>query len=823
MGRHKAPKSKQNRNQRKQKPSGGKLNSATVSCPKAKGTLLVVIKWAREKTTAKLPSMSVSVVSSNGSLTGMTSYSGGLWGSPELPILSHEVTIAFPQASDYVIVGSDRQNATPSRGGEIVIFKLEEKPKLKVKFVLKPDPLKGEEEKLFQDLPIHVTSSMGPSLDSSKGIADFKTVEAGTHVLTAIFKDITQNKFDFVNPAENDPRDDCDPGEDLTRTQAQVELNPGDDKTVVIQVEPLYTKVVFVGHCLLTIAKQIYTGGEWNSEYNGLTPETSDIAKRVALLQSVANTAYGNVSDDPHELKVFVVPECFFLGRNGAYSIQALSELIEALQTLAKEAKWRHWMFAFGTVNSTSQVDGDRFELYNFAPVIRGGFQSKGLAPKYTKLIQKTFYSAEMPEQGELIVPGGEQPFYGELFNKKFSATQNEYTLGRLLRELLGLTWDGEGKTWIDSPEPEISGQAVNAFCLGKGWKDGDWANLKAAASRDVKDRGLTLVARELRDKPPEDRLRILVRWYADSQGGVSGDMFEQQKGEFFDPQDFTFCCARKPGPLLVPNNKLSRNRKINFGLEICADHSKGRVRNSRSSAERDLDLRLIPAQTTLRKLNNDKKALEKRERDLPGELNSLEEIVLLLNSGPNAEATRKIKELFQADEDPATMKGLLEDRKKELRELQARKPELEKEIIATKSEVDRMDREKAASTREKELDIQLIPSAGMTLLPLNLAVRSGGYAFNCDGWNASGAQLTQMTNRGGNEQNILTIKKDLWPIDAGHNPLTPHTELIKAPMNNASRRLAPTSHAALADDVNGIFAEGPGQLHIYPPQDLPN
>src|SRR5436190_11918193 len=70
-------------------------------------------------------------------------------------------------------------------------------PKLKVEFIYKQDSLKKEPPKPFKELPIKVTSSLGPSMDTQDNVADFKIVAAGKHKLTVAFCDPDQNKFDF--------------------------------------------------------------------------------------------------------------------------------------------------------------------------------------------------------------------------------------------------------------------------------------------------------------------------------------------------------------------------------------------------------------------------------------------------------------------------------------------------------------------------------------------------------------------------------------------------------------------------------------------------
>jgi len=676
-----------------------------------------------------------------------------------------------------------------------------------------------------------------------------------------VFSNPNQTEFDFSDP-----------------TEKNIELMDKDE-VVVFQVEPLYTKVVFVGHCLLTIAKQIWSEGkEWKSQYTGLKSEEADIQKRVELLGNIINIAYGKVGNKDDELKVFVVPECFFLGPNGAYSVNGVSSLIGKLQNLVKDLKWRHWMFVFGTVNGFSSVSG-KLELFNIAPVIRGGFQLADQAPACTKLIQKTFYSEEMPLQAGLkqaedeatlvrlvrellaaawdliqktfyseemplqagpVSPTAEQPFFGEMFGKAFGATENEATFGRLVQELLAVTWDDKTKwdvekkdwanpsatpEWANKDEVRISGKTIDAFCReDKKWGEGDWERVKGQVLDQVKTKGMISVVRDMRAGTGAqwggDRFTEVVGWYIASkpEAKISPDVLKPD--QTFFREDFIFSCARKPGPWLEADNL---PRKITFGLEICADHSKARVKSARSN-DTEIAKQFDEATQKVRKLTNEKKELSSTEPKFTREKEALEKIVQLLKNGKNDEAKKEIKNTFSEDRDPNTMEGLLNQRTEALKAIADRKPKCEEELQKATADKQRAQLLKSASDIQKQVDIHLVPSAGMVLLPESIAAKEGGFAFNCDGWNASSVLLPMIQKRGGR---IVPVKIANAPDDQGHNPLSPHSELLmvgKPKGNDVNLTPVTTlSFDPLNVDVSEIFAEGPGQLHIYPAQSLPS
>ncbi len=703
-------------------------------------------------------------------------------------------------------------------------------PKLKVEFIYKQDPLKNDPPKLFKELPFKVTSSLGPSIDSQDGEADFKIVAPGKHKLTIAFCDPSQDKFDFRDSTAKIPG----------QIERDADLDPGDDYTITVEIVPLYTKVIFIGHCLVTIAKQIYHDNtkEWEARYTGKTPEIQDIEARVKFLGEVIKKAAGIVGDKQEELKVFVAPECFFLGPNGAYSIDALSSLVEELQDLVKDPQWENWVFAFGTVNAVyEEEEGNFLELLNHTPVIRGGFKSADKSPDYTKLIQKTFYSAEMPFESELKNPTDEQ-FYGELFRKDFSPTEYEYIFGRQVQELLEITWDIENEEWVPSlGRTLISGVLIDAFCLSKGWNPGEWAGLKNNALNQLKTRGMTCVVRDVRDNKGANwganRFKEVLIWYVNSKTDkIPKNALIPKTSNTFSPENFTFYCARKPGPLLK-EDALPKKFNISFGLEICADHSQGRLKGSRSDASNQLEELAVPIENNLKLLKAEKlgtlgvPALDKKMREAAEGKEVLEKVVEFLKQNEIGEAQKIFKEVFQEALSPkqpevslTEAENLLKEAEELLKEktellatLQLRKPKLEEEFKKATDEMTKIQLQRTAIAKQKELDIQLVPSAGMSVAPMNVATKPGGYFFNCNGWNPSSGQVQELNKR---NAKIVKIEKPNYPNSAGQNPLYYHSELLKTPMKSVQ-----PSVTDLTEDVSEIFAEGPGQLHIYPPQDL--
>jgi hypothetical protein len=117
-----------------------------------------------------------------------------------------------------------------------------------------------------------------------------------------------------------------------------------------------------------------------------------------AMMNVAHNSAHWERSSQV--LKIFMAPEFFWRGANGAYDIEKMADctdpnkgcaapimkIVELLHQEVQQTKWKDWMFVFGTIVAHSVKEN---EYFNFAPVMRGG-------PDGTKkhhIIAKTYMS----------------------------------------------------------------------------------------------------------------------------------------------------------------------------------------------------------------------------------------------------------------------------------------------------------------------------------------------------------------------------------------------------------------------------------------------
>eukprot|EP00977_Amphora_coffeiformis_P006711 scaffold1475_cov167-Amphora_coffeaeformis.AAC.4 len=138
---------------------------------------------------------------------------------------------------------------------------------------------------------------------------------------------------------------------------------------------------------------------------------TQDVADRLAIMRDAVERAYLHASSDPSVLKVFVAPEFFFRGPNGAYLIdkrhrqakgggpvfrndangqcqEEICHILQGLEEMIADARFQDWIFLFGTaVLAEVLPTADHYDylFYNF------GLLYKGYDPTHETHLGKRF------------------------------------------------------------------------------------------------------------------------------------------------------------------------------------------------------------------------------------------------------------------------------------------------------------------------------------------------------------------------------------------------------------------------------------------------
>ena len=701
----------------------------------------------------------------------------------------------------------ERSKPVKIANGQIayVPFILSRKAALKARVYYKYDP-KRFPRRLFKAAPVTATAENLDTGDSwtcfiKDGVTDFGLVPAGKYEVTAKFAGADAEKFE------------------IEVDKVAVELAPADDRTVEFDVEPIYKTVQFVGHCLLTIPKQLHDG-KWKGRYNGHIDDKTDIAARVKFIRTAIEQARSLVDEDPTNLKVFAVPECFFQGRYGAYLSADVEDLITRLQDAVKGEDWKDWIFVFGTVNGVTStgrtVSGQ--DMVNMAPVIKGGHG--GVEPEtFTRLIQKVEFSAELLDKADWKDDWEKMLTRPVALNENiaFTGTENEEKLGRLLQEMFA------------------DDATVQQILTDNGLTAAHWAVIKQYLQDEIANAGLLTVVRQLR------RISIPAM--------LASPKFPN--GKPVTLADYEFSGFNLQGALRFSN------WQSHVGPLVAKKKPKGpfawRNRDTRASVLQAATLELpnLFADEGI-SLPYQQLAITQGIANLdPDDVDSIDEVIderpqdagYRLSPLPIA---RKLAELYAAKKGKTAPVGRLEEnfdyRDFAFATLRKAGPLLDIDAVAKLPSAKKLNFgvETCADHNKGRLlnalknvaepvviDIQIVPSAGSYPIESTVVARNEGFVFNCDGWVVPSSKAENMRQDRGMFLKVPLVGRPLDPIK---NPLTPHTFVGTAGTHNPTgkkeeRSLAPEKAAIKPLDpalAEVIFGEGAGELHIYQKKKLP-
>ncbi len=139
-----------------------------------------------------------------------------------------------------------------------------------------------------------------------------------------------------------------------------------------------YQRVQFVGWCVNTGPRTRHirksaTHYEVVSKYLGVDDLDADARQRCDYMSTALNEAEGSgfIDRSQNTLKVFMAPEFYFRGPNGAYPLEQVLSIVEKLRGEVQDAKFKDWLFVFGTALGFSR-SGQTKEVYNVALVQKG-------------------------------------------------------------------------------------------------------------------------------------------------------------------------------------------------------------------------------------------------------------------------------------------------------------------------------------------------------------------------------------------------------------------------------------------------------------------
>lgn len=104
-------------------------------------------------------------------------------------------------------------------------------------------------------------------------------------------------------------------------------------------------------------------------------------------MQNAVDKAYDESNKDDSILKIFLAPEFYFRGLNGAFEFTAeeseeesgecsdICHILKGLENMVAHKRFENWLFLFGTVIASQALpkeDYFDYQFYNFAPLYKG-------------------------------------------------------------------------------------------------------------------------------------------------------------------------------------------------------------------------------------------------------------------------------------------------------------------------------------------------------------------------------------------------------------------------------------------------------------------
>ena len=134
-----------------------------------------------------------------------------------------------------------------------------------------------------------------------------------------------------------------------------------------------------------------------------------DVRRRMAIMRDAVDQAYDSSDKDPSVLKIFIAPEFYWRGLNGAYELlpdfaedthggcSDICHILKSLEEVTADERFEDWIFLFGTVIASETLpteDQFDYQFYNFAPLYKGYDPAKSPHPAGKRfLVPKRYVS----------------------------------------------------------------------------------------------------------------------------------------------------------------------------------------------------------------------------------------------------------------------------------------------------------------------------------------------------------------------------------------------------------------------------------------------
>lgn len=576
--------------------------------------------------------------------------------------------------------------------------------------------------------------------------------------------------------------------------------------------------------------------GQWKMTYHGHPNDQDDIKARIAFIKDTLQKAAAKAEQDPTILKVFMIPECFFQGIYGAYLEKDTNYLITELQKLVEGEEWKDWVFSFGTINTvfeapalgTNSFNYARtiYEMINRGPVIRGGVKAAGADDILsTRLVRKVLNSAELADD---LIPDKNATARDQAINQdvQFKLAGDEDEPATLFAELIR--------------REETDGAPGNLFQsagLPVEWWQDLWSEMKISLG----NWGVARVVREIRLSDNEAADAIPLKGWMYTAYDASP---REPKTCLLTLEEAILLLIQAQWRKLYGKDLLTKmtwdddtsGKRVAVLSGIGADFD-----NVASKCGFRMQYQKDPLKAKIAELIQDPGAAKALLPDQKGSFCFLfrptmfplwKKLLKLYAEAqlkaPSLTYSNKILKLedycFAGPRKPGPWFRTLAEAKpvkackRLVFGLEICADHANQRLGAVNSGADAI-----------EIDVQLVPSAGMA--PGYFATRTGGYLFNCDGWNKQptkgGKSIGPIALDGFAE--FIFRNEDGYSVDV--SPVHPHSAVAKRETDDqttaGSSCWTPKDQPLKSDPSSSdlskvIFGYGPGELHFYEKGKLP-
>lgn len=185
------------------------------------------------------------------------------------------------------------------------------------------------------------------------------------------------------------------------------------DRVVVVDGQR-YRKVQYFGFNLFTapgteVDGCFDVGDDMDQCYLGSSKVQEDVSQRMEIMFEAVERLYRSKLWDPSNetLKIFMLPEFYWRGKQGAYRIQNGTERVShpTAQWISHrfvQERFKHWLIVDGTV-VMAQRASDGISYFNFAPVHVGGTNLTFL--RFKHFISTIDFLRQAPRESGPLVP----------------------------------------------------------------------------------------------------------------------------------------------------------------------------------------------------------------------------------------------------------------------------------------------------------------------------------------------------------------------------------------------------------------------------------